>query len=381
MRWLLPLLVIALGACPAPSASLASDESPALVVPAHVALAYAVVGETPRGTLTLRNASTQSLSLRVEVTGPFQVEGDRSPLPAGEERALVISWTGASTAPALSTGVATITADGEQHRVSLAAVIGGAGLPPTRWSEDSTGRWTVTALPSAPFQPDGPGPWHDPSVLIWVPRGLSRVGPLRGITHLHGHNTTLADGATTQPLIKLAAAAGRDAVLVIPQGPHDARSGDFGQLAAPGGHLALLTDTLALLYRDGLYADALLGQQVLTAHSGGYSAAADILRGGDVPVVAVHLFDALYGRADTFRDFAVGGGRLRSAYTASGGTVSQNRSLALALTDDGLAVSADFSEPSLRGSQVSIGPSEASHVGVLLHHGNYARWLRASGLP
>jgi hypothetical protein len=45
------------------------------------------------------------------------------------------------------------------------------------------------------------------------------------------------------------------------------------------------------------------GHVVLGGHSGGFSAMADILANGGVPVDEVYLFDALYGRLPVFLDW------------------------------------------------------------------------------
>ena len=49
--------------------------------------------------------------------------------------------------------------------------------------------------------------------------------------------------------------------------------------------------------------DAVAGHIVLGCHSGGYSAVADILGNGGMPVDEVFLFDALYGRLPVFLDW------------------------------------------------------------------------------
>ncbi len=51
--------------------------------------------------------------------------------------------------------------------------------------------------------------------------------------------------------------------------------------------------------------DAQLGTACLSAHSGGYHAAACCLRTGGVDVRETYLFDALYAETDTFRDWVV----------------------------------------------------------------------------
>jgi len=365
-----------------PSESTPPTAGLALTVQDHVSLDYATVGQTPTGSLTVDNRGdrpTGDLDLAVE--GSFDIAGDLGSLAPGEQRVLEVTWTGATDAPMLGAGEAMLGVDGGQHRIGLAAVIGDASLPAAEWAEDAWGRWTEVDLPTAPFQPDGTGPWYDPSVLIWVPNGLSETGPLHVVTHLHGHYATVADTVADQSLLEQASLSGRDAVVIVPQGPVETASNDFGQLDDPGGHLALLGDAVAVLYRDGVYRDAVLGQQVLTAHSGGYAATAQIIEDGGLPIDAAHLFDGLYGYSGIYADFARSGGVFRSTYTPSGGTVTENVDLAAELDGDGIDVGSDFSGAELYLTDVVIGPSDASHDGVISDRLWFARWLIESGLP
>ena len=340
-------------------------------------LPFVSTGQSPHGTLRLSGLSQGALTWTV--SADFQVSGLQLPLDG--ERLLEISWTGDPSHPALAAGQLELRADGELVHVDLYAVVGDARLPAAvAWETDAWGSLTIAPLPSAPF-PDGVAPYRDASVLVAIPAGFDPAGPVGEVLHLHGFHAVLATVVDSQHLRQEQARSGRNALLVVPQGPLDAADGDFGRLVDPGGAAALLRDAISLAYRDGRVQRPVLGPVVLSSHSGGYRAAAAILRSGGLSVDSVHLFDSLYGDADTFAAFAMGGGRLLSVSTARGGTRSHNQALAAALRSRGLGVGEAFDDASLGADRVIIGTTEASHDDCLTEDHAFARWLRASGLP
>jgi hypothetical protein len=88
---------------------------------------------------------------------------------------------------------------------------------------------------------------------------------------------------------------------------------------------------------------------LLSAHSGGYRAAAWCLSRGQVEVSEVFLFDALYGERRTFRGWlataptgpTAARRRLVSVYTEGGGTRDENLGLRADLEQRGLDVRHD----------------------------------------
>ncbi|MFZ5477172.1 MAG: hypothetical protein ACOZNI_10390 [Myxococcota bacterium] len=346
----------------------------------YVALPYVVEGE-PVPSAALRvwdgGGGGSSGNLQFDLPSRFEVEGDLGPLGPGEERALEVHYDGGEGA-GIFAGTATLTVDGRTVEIVLAAVIGDPDLPDASWVTSAWGRSTTVDLPSAPF-PHDDAPYTDSSVFLFVPEGLSDEAGVHLVCHLHGHSTTLAEVLTTHHLEAQHALSGRDAVLVVPQGPVDAADSDFGKLGEAGGFGTLARDVVSVLYRDGLVDRPAIGLAAITAHSGGYDAAADVVDFGGLPVSAVHLFDALYGRADVFRSFAEGGGVLRSSWTDGGGTEAENEALAGELAD--LGVGTAFSDRELDAASVTIGRQASAHGDAPTDERSFARWLTASGLP
>lgn len=383
MRLLLLALAVGCAGKPTPKPTTGDDTgssvgvTPALTIPELVRLPAAEAGDAaPTATLAIEAVGTTD-ALGVEIAGPFEITGDLTPLSDGV-RELTVQFTGSMEELAAHVGSAVVTGDGALHTVTLTAVVADPDLPDTvTWTDDGLGMSAFVELPSAPYPTSG-GSWTDPTVWIRIPGGLT--APFASVTHLHGHNAVLADMLASKHLPELFAAAGRDAIVVVPQGPVNAVSGDFGKLMDPGGHQALIRDVIALGYREGLVAIPQSSGVVLTSHSGGYLATAAIVEDGGLPVDEVHLYDSLYGQSATYEAFARSGGVLRSSYTSYGGTDGQNLALASDLSD-AFSVGSEFSDGALRTDPVIIGWTPAAHGDVMGDERNMQRWLEAALPP
>jgi hypothetical protein len=381
------MLLLLLAACsdkPAPvdSGTAPGEERFGFTTDEHLALPFVTAGDPEPSlvfTITSTGGRDAETDLGFVVVGDFDLVGDRGPLGAGEARQYTVRYTGDTSVPVIATGTLYLEIEDQTAEVSVAAVVGHPDLPDTNWTGDSWGSQTTVALPSAPFPFEG-SVYDDASVLIFVPEGLADRGQLGVVTHLHGHGAVLADIVRSQHLREQHALSGRDAVLIVPQGPVDAADGDFGRLAEPGGYADLVRDSVSILYRDGRITRPETDAHVLTAHSGGYLATAAIVDAGGLPIHGVHLFDALYGESATFQAFAEAGGVLRSSYTETGGTDDLNQALRDDLLDAGVDVGT-FTDTSLHDRAVSIAFVDATHSGCVTDERAFARFLGASGLP
>jgi hypothetical protein len=172
-------------------------------------------------------------------------------------------------------------------------------------------------LPSAPFGGEG-ARYDDPSVIVYIPPGF-RAECIGGrasidiVVHFHGQKAVATDILESMELREQLVESGRNAVLVVPQGPVNAVDNNWGRLHRRGGLKRLLTGVLAALSESLEFVDCgedksieavtkvfALGTVILSAHSGGYSVAARCLKAGGVPVKEVYLFDALFGRHSDF---------------------------------------------------------------------------------
>ena len=131
------------------------------------------------------------------------------------------------------------------------------------------GEGTTVSMPTAPFPSPGET-WDDASVRVFVPEGYRERRSQDVVLHFHGFWGTVTSVLSEQQLQEHLFYSGDNAVLVVPQGPQVAASCSFGKLMAPEGTEALLREVLVLLYREGRILEPVLGNLVLTAHSGGY---------------------------------------------------------------------------------------------------------------
>ncbi len=284
--------------------------------------------------------------------------------------------------------------------VALSAAPARAGLE--RKTTDALGTTLTLTLASAPFPCAGAG-YTDPSVWVFVPAHF-RASPGREIpllVHFHGHSTTAERAMINHKLREQLVASLQDAILVVPQGPVMASDSSFGKLEAPGAFSRMIREVLSVLGSSELvrglgttaFRGSRPGRTCISAHSGGYHAAAQCLRHGGLEINEVYLFDALYADVDVFRDWVLAGrGKpLRSrhklvSYTAGGTTERMNDWLFGELEKGGASCARELVEGTL--SRETLSRSEAvfiktstAHNGVAFETSALRDCLYASALP
>ncbi|MBK9031476.1 MAG: hypothetical protein IPL61_09100 [Myxococcales bacterium] len=392
VAWLVAALAV--GACGGDDALIdAGPSGPALTVPDLIALPYVAAGAGPSelavtianpGTEDVRGADGGPLAWRVDGDADFAIVDGPAAVSAGGTATLALRWAGAA-APRIAGATLAVDSSAGPRAAELWAVAGDPTLPPATFTP-VTGPGGVTigasaevAMPTAPFPAPG-RPWTDARVHLFVPADYRQRDAHDVVLHFHGHNTTLAATIPAHGYREQVWASGVDAILVVPQGPVDAASGDFGKLADPAGTAAFLDEVLAVLYRAGAITRPVLGDVTLTSHSGGYAAvAANLAADAPFAVGQVDLFDSLYGYLATYRDFVLGGGRLRSSYTSGGGTDGNNQTLAAMLAGAGIAVAAAPTPGALRDARGVIYFTAASHDGATRDDGAFGEQLRWGG--
>src|SRR5580704_17287124 len=156
---------------------------------------------------------------------------------------------------------------------------------------DSLGTTLWLALDHAPFAGGG---YRDDTVIVFVPSHY-RFHDEEGVamlTHMHGHTTTADRAMVSHQLREQVSDSKQNALLVVPQLAVMAADSSCGRLEAPGGLQRLLEEVVATAPREGRLTlgdtafphDAQLGTACLSAHSGGYHAAACCLRAGGIDV-------------------------------------------------------------------------------------------------
>jgi hypothetical protein len=180
-------------------------------------------------------------------------------------------------------------------------------------ARDEHGTTLVLGLEHAPFPAPG-GAYQDDTVLVYVPAHLRfhEEEGLSVLVHFHGHNTTAERAIAAHQLREQLTDSRQNAILVVPQLAVMAADSACGKLESVGGLARLLREAIVVSARQGRILgdarfpwNAALGTVCLSAHSGGYHAAASCLRSGGIDVRETYLFDALYAEIDTVRDWVV----------------------------------------------------------------------------
>jgi hypothetical protein len=270
-------------------------------------------------------------------------------------------------------------------------------------ARDSRGTTLWLALDHAPFPSPDAG-YRDDTVVVFVPAHY-RFRPEEGLAalvHFHGHNTTAERALVAHQLREQIVDSKQNAVLVVPQLAVFAADSSCGKLESQGGFARLLEEAVGVTAREGRMtladtafpSDAELGTVCISAHSGGYHAAASCLRVGGVDVRETYLFDALYSEVDTFRDWVVARRgeplhrrhKLVSFFTEGGPTEVNDAVLRFGLDRAGMTCAHEMQEGEL--SRHDISHADAVFVRTGLWHSNVT-WetnalrdcLFASALP
>ena len=366
---------------------------PHLVVPTVIDLPYVVAG---KGGVTAQvpvandgDVALTGLAWTLGGDPSIGVGAAPSSLAPGEEAELTLTWAGSPTETiaqaSLSVTLGGVSAHGPERAsdIPVFAVAGDPYMGPAVWEDVegaggvTVGTGTTVAMTAAPY-PDGVSYANDASVRIFLPEGYRDRGAHDEVVHFHGWNTTLSTTLAAHLYQQHLYASGANAVLVVPQGPVEAASGDFGKLMLRGGLSRLLTEVLVVLYREGRITHPVRGDLAVTAHSGGYQAVVASLDPLNLAprVAQVNLFDSLYGYETLFGAYALGGGVLRSNYTEAGGTLESNQALIAFFGQRGLKLAPEPTTRSLRDDAPVVHFAATSHVGTTRLDGAYGEDLR-----
>jgi hypothetical protein len=273
---------------------------------------------------------------------------------------------------------------------------------PERYAD--SGELILVQLPSAPFPHPKRAEGHtyknkkfppaehyqDPSVGIFIPKGFRRTDQVDFVAHFHGWNNQVEDVLRQFELIQQLLASGRNAVLVVPQGPRNAPDSFGGKLEDPGGFAQLMDDVLKTLREKTSLkgSPVALGKIILSGHSGGYRVIAYILdRGGLTDRVReVWLFDALYAETDKYLAWMdnTPQGRLINIHTEKGGTRKETQAMIATLKQRGTPFfsgkEADLKQQELRTNHWIFIDTDLGHNDVLAKRRQFQDYLRTSCL-
>ncbi len=287
------------------------------------------------------------------------------------------------------------------------------------------GRLMVTPFATAPFPHPARAQGHryhdlffsaaehysDRTVALFVPRGFRETGRIDFIVHFHGWSNTVAGTLEQFKLAEQLAGSGKNAILIVPEGPRNALDSFGGRLEDTNGFKAFMAEALQKLRASGALAEAERGLQpasttegeatskrpegrapeigniILSGHSGGYHVMAAILDHGGLPdkIREAWLFDALYGNTGNFVAWQKHqNGRLLDIYTDHGGTKAETENLMAAYRTNGVSFFAgedtNATPEDLRMNRLIFLHSDMIHNDVVAKRGTFEQFLKTSCL-
>jgi hypothetical protein len=266
------------------------------------------------------------------------------------------------------------------------------------------GRLIMVKLESAPFphptrakghkygnqEYDAATHYSDNTVGIFVPKGFRRTDKVDFVVHFHGWRNHVENVLGHYELPQQFAESGRNAILVVPQGPYDAPDSSGGKLEDENGFKRFMADVMETLRKEGVIEKEPMGDVILCGHSGGYKViSAIVTRGGlEEKVKEVWLFDALYANADQFMGWfkRFPDRRMIMIYTLHGGTKEETEKLMASLkaakpeTPFLAKKEAQMTESDLKDNKLIFIYTDLEHDLVPYAHHAFREYLKTSGL-
>ena len=235
---------------------------------------------------------------------------------------------------------------------------------------------------------DSTNHYSDHRVAFFIPKNFRSGTNVDVVVHFHGWRAKVEEVPEKFRLLEQFAASGKNAILILPQGPRDAPDSFGGKLEDAGGFARFMDEVMARLRKRPGLSNASVGRIALSGHSGGYHVIAAILdAGGLTPQIdEVFLFDALYGGTDSFLRFLENrpDTRLIAIYTKDGGTLKETQKFIGLLREKKIPTvvrQEDGLRPrDLHGSQAYVLFSDLGHSEVIYARSQFRDFLGTSRL-
>lgn len=264
------------------------------------------------------------------------------------------------------------------------------------------GRLLLTPFASAPFphasRAEGytykgttfPAAKHysDSTVALFIPKGFRETARVDFVIHFHGWHNTVAGTLQNYLLVEQLVASDRNAILIVPEGPHNAPDSAGGKLEDVDGFKRFMAEVLVTLQTNQvLKPEATIGKIILSGHSGGYRVISRIVTDGGMSSLMreVWLFDALYAESDRFLAWnEQTKGRLLNIYTDDGGTKVRTEEMISALKQKNkpalVTTEAAVTGVELRTNRFVFLHTDLSHNDVVAKRRTFQKFLETSCL-
>ncbi len=270
----------------------------------------------------------------------------------------------------------------------------------TRYSD--YGKMIVTHLHNASFPDTGRANGHtydnklypfkdhydDSTVAVFVPKGFNSGDEVDLVVHFHGWSNNVDSTFSNYNLVNQFVESGKNALLVIPEGPKNSPDSYGGKLESKNGFKKFVEELIDTLYSQKIISTQKVGRIILSGHSGGFRVMAFILmRGGlDEHIKEVYLFDALYAEEEKFVFWVDHyNGKLIDIYTEHGGTKEDSQKLAEDFNGWGLPCISFSDEQKvtpddLKNNKLIFIYSDLQHNSVVSARNEFCNYLKASCL-
>ena len=263
------------------------------------------------------------------------------------------------------------------------------------------GKLMVTQFVSAPFPHPARAQGHmyhtnfysaaehysNSDVAIFIPKNFHATDRIDFVVHFHGWMNTVASTLTQYQLVEQFAASGKNAILIVPEGPHHAPDSFGGKLEDTNGFKIFMAEAVEKLRANGALGktDFQIGNVIISGHSGGYHVMAAIVDHGGLPIKEAWLFDALYGGTDNFLAWQKSeNGRLVDIYTDHGGTKEETENLMASYKTNGVSIvlleETNSVTTDLQKDKIVFIHTDLTHNEVIFRRGEFSQFLKTSGL-
>src|SRR5450759_5059403 len=112
--------------------------------------------------------------------------------------------------------------------------------------------------------------YSDSSVAIFIPKNYKHSGKIDIVIHFHGWFNNIDSTLQHYRLIEQFMESGKNAILVVPEGPKNAADSFGGKLEDKGGFKKFIDEVVAFLVHQKKVNAPRIGNIILYGHSGGY---------------------------------------------------------------------------------------------------------------
>ncbi len=229
--------------------------------------------------------------------------------------------------------------------------------------------------------------YSDSTVALFIPKTFRVTKSIDFIVHFHGWNNTVTGTLEQFNLVRQFCDSGKNAILIVPEGPHNAPDSFGGKLEETNGFKVFMTEAMEKLRASGVLKknNFKLGNVIISSHSGGYHVMAGIVDRGGLPIAEVWLFDALYGNTENFVAWQKReAGRLMNIYTDHGGTKAETEKLMASYKTNGVkfvsleetnGVTKNFAK-----SKIVFIHTDLTHNDVIFRRDEFSQFLKTSCL-